>query len=258
MRAKSLSRGRLFLVAVSFALAGCTHPLNVKNLEIYQTQLHLTPRISKPKVAILPFSGTQDALWFFNAIVGRLNMDPAIGAVYTDYIAHRGRKPFDPDIILSIQPNVTYRSSGWNFLINWPGFLIFTPSWNGYIYRADIMTTFVIHDPEGNQLDMVEIPVSYNIRHAAMNRTIFTGLTWLEVSALAFFGGLYNANVFDRNVIAPLRVQIKDNYTNYVLSNAQGRIRAVADSLLPPVKPVAGPQSEAGDEDVARPAEEER
>jgi hypothetical protein len=215
---------------------GCTHALQVKNLEAYATPLKLGGgRVEKPDVAFLAFSGRPDDLWFFNALVERLSQDPALGDVRTDYVPRLGeRAGIRPDLILEIRPLVDYRSSGWNFLINWPGFLIFTPAWNGYVYHADIMTEVVFKDQDGSNLDQMQIPVSYSLRHADMDRTIWTGLTWLEVSLLAFGGGIYNAFVFDRDAIAPTQAQVKDNYTNFVLAQVQGRVRSIMESLETP------------------------
>lgn len=223
-------RANLLIGVVVTSLLGCSHALEVKNAQLYATPLRLGETIERPMVAFTPFQGAPDALFYHDAIVRRFTIDPAIGGVRTDYtpkLAESGA--FQPDVILTVRPTVTYRSSGWNFLINWPGFLIFTPSWNGYVYRADVLTHITIFDGAGNAVDQVEIPISYDIRHADMDRTIWTGLTWLEVSALAFFGGFYNAGTFDRDVIAPLQINIKDNYAEYVIAQAQQRVVAQAD-----------------------------
>jgi hypothetical protein len=237
---RPLGQRTIFLALL--VLAGCTHTLEIKNAQMYETTLQLGTVISRPRVAITPFSGSPDELWMFNAIVERLAIDPALAEVRTDYIPRLGQRAgIDPDLILEIRPEAHYRSSGWNFLINWPGFLIFTPAWNGYIYHADIATTAVIRDQDGSALDQVTVPISYDLRHADMDRTIWTGLTWFEVSLLALIGGIYNANVFDRDVIPPLQQQAKDNYANYVISEVQKRIRAVAESLQPAAFPRGAP-----------------
>ena len=84
------------------------------------------PSMQAIAVAILPFSGTPDETYYFNALLDRIHQSPAVREVRTDYVAERAGS-FRPDVILSIEPQITYRSSGWNFLINWPGFLLFTP-----------------------------------------------------------------------------------------------------------------------------------
>lgn len=238
------TRKAIVLPLIAIMCWGCTHQLRVTNLDEYAVAFTLGGNASRPpRVAITPFSGTPDALFFFNAVVARLNADPGMGELRTDYHAGlaKRRNAFKPDVILSITPTVTYRSSGWNFLINWPGFLIFTPAWHGYVYRADVMTSMRIYDRDGTPIDEFQVPMTYNIRHADMNRTIWTGLTWLDgVGGLAFLGGIYNAFVFDRDTIAPMRVQMKGNYAEWVIATAQKRIRSVAADIAPdPDSPTA-------------------
>ncbi len=244
------------LAALVLGSSACSHPLKVKNLDLYSVPIRLSSFENPPNVGILPYTGQPDGLFYFNTLVERINASPTVNEVHTYYIPKRSAGGFQPDLILSINPKVNYRSSGWNFLINWPGFLIFTPSWNGYVYHADIVTQFVIHDGKSNVLSESQIPISYSIRQAAMNRTIFTGLTWLEVSALALFGGIYNANVFDRNIIGPLQTHIKDNYGNYISNQFQPKVQAAADAIrtLPHVG--AGSPERPGMEEEAPPSEE--
>jgi len=63
-----------------------------------------------------------------------------------------------------------------NFLINWPGFLIFMPAINGYIYEANYDVEVTLTEAAGDsKIDTWSIPIRLNLRHAAMNRT------WTEV-----------------------------------------------------------------------------
>jgi hypothetical protein len=196
---------------------------------MYSTPTRLEGGDRRINVAILPFSGSPDETYYFNALLDRIHQSPAVAEVRTDYIAGKGGS-FDPDVILSIKPQVSYRSSGWNFLINWPGFLIFTPAWNGYVYHADILTRVAIHDGSGDLISEEQIPISYDIRQAEMDRTIWTGLTWLEVSALALIGGIYNAFVFDDDILPQLQVHVKDNYSTYVGNAVRPKILAAAEA----------------------------
>jgi len=213
-------------------LLGCSHELQIRNLDLYAVPVRLSSLEQPANVAVLPFTGQQDSVFYFNALVDRLSASPLVGELRTDYLASKTNS-FQPDLILSINPSASYRSSGWNFLVNWPGFLIFTPAWNGYVYHADVLTQIVIHDGTGRALSEASIPMSYSIRQAEMDRTIFTGLTWFEVSALAFFGGIYNAFVFDRDIVGQFQVQIKDNYATYVSNQVQPKVQAAADAIRP-------------------------
>ena len=214
---------------LAFFVVGCTHELAVKNLDMYSTPTRLEGGDRRINLAVLPFSGSPDETYYFNALLDRIHQSPAVAEVRTDYIAGKGGS-FKPDVIMSIKPQVSYRSSGWNFLINWPGFLIFTPAWNGYVYHADILTRVAIHDGAGNLVSEEQIPISYSIRQAEMDRTIWTGLTWLEVSVLALVGGIYNAFVFDDDILPQLQVHVKDNYSTYVGNAVRPKILAAAEA----------------------------
>jgi hypothetical protein len=224
---------------------GCSHELSVRNLDIYAQPVRLASGDKNFTVAVLPYSGSPDGMFYFNALVERIHNSPAVSELRTDYLPGKGGR-FEPMLILSIIPQVDYRSSGWNFLINWPGFLIFTPAWNGYVYHADILTQIVIHDGTGKALSETEIPISYDIRQAEMDRTIFTGLTWFEVSLLAFGGGIYNAFTFDDDIVGALQVHVKDNYVNYVANQVGPKLIAAADAARPtPVPPNPAPPAPA-------------
>jgi len=245
---KTLFRRSVLLVLLLPLAGACTHELAVRNLDLYSAPTRLEGGDRRINLAILPFSGGPDETYYFNALLDRIHQSPAISEVRTDYIAGKGGS-FQPDVILSIKPQVSYRSSGWNFLINWPGFLIFTPAWNGYVYHADILTRVAIHDGAGNLMSEEQIPISYSIRQAEMDRTIWTGLTWLEFSALALIGGIYNAFVFDDDILPQLQVHVKDNYSTYVGNAVRPKILAAAEASAratpPAAEPLAAPEASA-------------
>ena len=252
---------RLLALSLSVAFAvGCSHPLRVKNLEEYSRPIELGSNYpGKPTIGIMPFDGTRDETPYWNAIVERLARDPGIGEVRTNYIAQQATQPgaFKPNLIVDVEPSVTYRSSGWNFLISFPGFLIFTPAWNGYIYRADVVTGFTIYDQEGRAVDQFEVPMTYDIRHAEFDRTVWDeGMGWIVFVGAPLLSGIYNANVFDRDLIPEFVARIQSNYAEYSLVNAQDRIQAVAAAVAPPEAPETSPEEEAA-EAVAPPQDPE-
>jgi hypothetical protein len=219
-------------VVAILALSSCTYPLKINNIDMYNTPYQIGAKKEKLNVAITPFKGKPDDMFYFNEIVRSLAFNLNVASLKTDYIPMREADNDDPaDLILSISPSVTYRSSGWNFIINWPGFLIFTPAWNGYVYYADIMTPVKIQNNRGDLLQELEVPMTYDIREAEFDRTVWTGVTWLEVSALALFGGIYNAQVFDRDIIGTFQMQVKDNYTGYIIGQLVPKIDAASRML---------------------------
>jgi hypothetical protein len=233
----------LSLCASSLILFGCSHALEIKNLSSYAAPLRMAQTDPEPIVGVRPWHGDEDDLFYYNAIVSGLAQNPGVAQVQTDFVQARPNAK-NPDIVLDIKPKVEYRSSGWNFLINWPGFIIFTPGWHGYEYHADIVTDVEIQDVQGHPLSTTHVPMSYDIREAEIDRTIFTGLTWLEWSVLAFGGGIYNANVFDRDIIDTFTTKVKDNYTIYVLNELNPKFEAAIQQTMRPVAAAAPPPAE--------------
>jgi len=105
------------------------------------------------------------------------------------------------DIVANIELHSQYDGAGINFLIDWPGFLIWTPAWNGYVYR--IRHNFGVrleNSKSDTTFDTFNIPVDLDVRHAAMNRTwLAESGWWLLYSVPALIGGIVHTN-YDPNV----------------------------------------------------------
>ncbi len=86
-----------------------------------------------------------------------------------------------------------------NFLISWPGFLIFAPAWNGFIYYLNITTDISIKQFDSGD---VIISRSYNTKYrcnqAEFDRT-FIEISWLGLDyfAIALIGGIFNVSYDD-------------------------------------------------------------
>lgn len=220
---------RALLFAFAFAIAlttGCTHALEVHNLERYQEPTRLEPAPVRTRVAVRPYAGPIDALFWFEALLWQLGRSPVVEEIRTDYV----ESPDDtylPDLILSLDHRLDYRSSGWNFLINWPGFVVFLPAWLGYGYHAEVETRVRIEDSEGAASELA-IAASYDLRHADMDRTVWAGLGWLGLyGATALVGGVYDAIVFDEGIIGGFQVRVRENYSAYVANRIVDKIVAL-------------------------------
>lgn len=206
---------------------GCSHSLNVRNLDQFAAPIRLEGATKQVDLGIEAFSGNAEDIWYHNAIAEKLNAQPSIGKIQTDYVAKGSSEGgFKPAYVLSISPHVEYKASGWNFLISWPGFIIFTPAWNGYVYYADINTKVIIYDSDGKEVKQFNIETLYSIRHADFDRTVWSeGLGWLFYSVPAFLSGIFNATSYDSDITNDFRFQIKDNYTNYVIKDILHSVR---------------------------------
>jgi hypothetical protein len=165
--------------------------------------------------------------------VQRLDGNLAVDEVQTDYVVGKD-DAFLPDVVLAIDHRLEYRSSGWNFLVNWPGFLAFLPAWIGYGYHADIETRVAIHDAQGALLGEETIPVNYRMRHADMDRTVWAGFGWFPATygVAALGGGVYGALTFDDDAIGAFQAATRENYASYAGSRVLERIAARAPAVV--------------------------
>ena len=214
--------GPLALLLCALLGSGCNHALRVTNLDDYAVTARSGSDVAPLDVRVTPFSGRPEARFWFDAIVERLRREPGVGELRTSNEA----ADFEADRILAITPTVRHRSSGWNFWINWPGFVIFLPASHGYVYRIDVLTGIAIYDAEGRPRQQIDLPVSYRLRHADMDRATFANLGWLFLSLTAFVGGIWNARVFDDRLIEPTREIVGDNYADFVVAEIVPLLRA--------------------------------
>ncbi len=242
LRVRRFTRDSLVAYGILVGLTGCSHPLTVTNLNQYSVPVKLSSFESAPLGGILPYSGTPDGRYYFNSLIERINQSPLVASVQTEYIM-KPNDPQPPDLILSIDPVVQYRSSGWNFLINWPGFIIIAPVWHGYVYHADIDTGLVIHDSSGQVLSDSSVPMAYNIRQADPDRAMWASfpLGWLAFGSISLLSGIYDAFNFDRDIIGDLQGHIDDNYGRFVANQVSPKVQAAADSLREAPAVGAGP-----------------
>ena len=178
--------GNLFLVALIIiaSLSGCTHKLEIKNLnQYYSTSL---TALDKPvRIGVVSNSHNVDASRIVKLITEGLRKynATATGAIRPD--------KSNVDIIAAFSVNSEYKGSGWNFWINFPGFLIWTPAWNGYVYKIKHDVNILLTNAKtGKQVDSIHLPIMLDIRHADISRT-WTEISWLEVGIIAFVGGIF-------------------------------------------------------------------
>lgn len=183
---------QLSLAGAALFLTGCQHGLTIKNLDTYRN-----PGVVSQKPAtvglVVDAKDSSSARLAPGIAAGLRN---ASTEVLYPYVA-TGERKADVQAQVSISP--TYKGSGANFFINFPGFLIFTPAWNGYVYKVDYdIAVNLTRVANSAPLGSFNLPVHLNLRHADYNRT-WTEISWLEVGAIAFVGGLVFMD-YDDNV----------------------------------------------------------
>ena len=154
----SVFKVSLFVVSLSL-LAGCTHPMAVKNLNMYQNTSLATLR-QPVNLGIVSNSTEMEGKKFVKLVADSMSKYNvrATTAVMNDHA--------DLDVIATISVNSEYKGSGWNFLINWPGFLVFAPAWNGYIYEINHdFTVLLTNAQSGEKINSFNTPVSDHLVH---------------------------------------------------------------------------------------------
>ena len=197
-RSKPISCQVTGLIVVALLTSGCAHSLEVKNIDLYKAAF-VNSQQASIKVGLIGVTSTPEEERLLTATANALKRD-GFKVEYPFFLSDESRKSVD--YVVKVKTSTEYKGSGWNFLINCPGFLIWAPAWHGYDYRAIYGFDADITDTKTNTaLPRISSPVDLDIRHADMNRT-WTELSWLEVGIIACVGGL----VFTRydNSVTPL------------------------------------------------------
>ena len=203
----------LGLVALGVLSSGCAHPMEVKNLDLYKTTF-INSQQTGASIGMSAVTSTPEEERLVVAVGNAMKKD-GFKVDFPFFPNDENRKLVDK--LVKIATSSKYEGSGWNFLINWPGFLIWTPAWHGYDYRVKYSFDVDITDTKGGEnLPRLSIPIDLDVRHAAMNRT-WTEISWFEWSAIAFVGGLIFTR-YDKSVTPLLLDAIEIKVADYVAS----------------------------------------
>ena len=218
------SRLGLILTA-AFLTTSCSHTLEVKNLGLYKPTFMSSIR-RDIRIGVLAVTSAPEEERLVLGAVNALKRD-GFKVTYPFFSNEENRQAVD--YVVKLTTSSEYRGSGWNFWINWPGFLIWTPAWHGYDYGAlyhfdaDITET-----KTGTELPQLSAPVDLDIRHAAINRT-WTEISWFEWSVIAFIGGLVFMR-YDKSVTPLLLDATETKIADYVASKIEAAISSSSAS----------------------------
>jgi len=210
---------KLVALASIVLASGCTHALKVRNLDLY-TNWELHPA-RKPLVVGIITSETDPALRLL--IKGIAFALPRYSVkVFLPYDP-KGHQKVDAIARIAIHP--AYRGSWWNFVINFPGYLLWVPALHGYVYKADYSVEIRLgRGEDDSQIASWEMPVKLDLRHADYNRT-WTEISWLELGVIAFIGGLVFTG-YDSNVTPILAARIQIPLGDYIAQEIVDRLNA--------------------------------
>ena len=174
MRSIPLHLTHATLLALAAFAVGCTHTMEIKNAGEYQ----LAPtRGARQNVAVRRCADPE-AQALFAHTVEALRAHPSVGQLRTDWSGEAPDGDFEPDVVVSIHPRAEMRGSGWNYLVTFPGFLLFTHAWNGYVYSCEITTDVKIESSRGEVLEQGSIVTDYSLRHCDFGRGFWASSGW--------------------------------------------------------------------------------
>jgi len=201
----------LGLAALTVLSSGCTHKLTVRNLDDYR--FSGMPKLQKPMTIGVVENGSEKyGSVVVNFIATEMRRSGAQVQVEYPYVSAVTNHV---DVIANISVKPKFKGSGANFLINFPGFLVWAPAWNGYVYKAnfDIHVDLTKGSSPGTVYNSFDLPINLDIRHAAIDRT-WTEVSWLEFGVIAFIGGIVFIG-YDSDVTPVLMREIEQPIGEY-------------------------------------------
>ena len=119
---------RLITVGAILFCTSCAHQLEVKNIDLYRNN-SLAVSDKNTRIGIVPTTADRHCERVIKGIGEELTKYSA-GVV----LPYSSENQNDVDVIAKINIIPEYKGSGANFWINWPGFLVWAPAWNGFVY----------------------------------------------------------------------------------------------------------------------------
>jgi len=199
----------LILLVAAIVISGCTHPMAVTNLNNYhnRTIVSLDERL---RIGI-------------RANAADLNGHRFIHAVGRDLLKYNAQSTTAVDetnefidVIANISVVSRQRGNGWNFWADFPGFLIWFPSWHGYNYDVMYDIDVTLNDSKtGKLINSMYIPVRLDVKHADISRTWVDGVAWPTIGVSALIGGLHNMT-YDETVTPLVEQEVSPVLADYV------------------------------------------
>jgi hypothetical protein len=214
------------LLTVALAASGCSHAMRITNLHEYQP-VPTAPLEPPRKIGVTSRNIADPATRaFVEAVAEALRRDASFDRVLYPYDGAR-----DADLVLDISVAPKYSGRGSNFLVNWPGFLIFAPAIWGYGYEAAIETQVSIRTPDGAAQELA-IPTNYRFRQAEIDRT-WTEIGWLELGIIPLIGGAAFTQ-YDPDLTPEFVTKVGPNYGAYVAQRIREALASPRFSEAPP------------------------
>jgi len=206
------------ILTILFSIFGCTHDLRIKNIATYQN-LGYNQLNEKSTIGIIADVDNLNHKKIIRGVAEKLiklNTTPILPYTYTN--------THPVDYIVKININSNYKGSWVNYFIDFPGFLIWTPTWNGYIYKINHNVKITLIDGKTKQeISQFNIPLNFDVRQADIDRTWIEN-SWFECGAIAFVGGFFHTR-YDEDVTAMVTNEVYYPIGRYIAEEIKNNIK---------------------------------
>ena len=206
------------IVLLALTISGCSHKLRITNLRDNYAS-NPSPLKNGITIGVSSSTDSYESEEYIESIVKSLRKSDNFNRVIYPYDRSYGKV----DYVVDISAKPYYSGKGTNFLVNWPGFLIFAPAIWGYGYNAEILTDVNVKKVGSRRsYEPLDIKANYNFRHAAMNRT-WTEIGWFEVGLIPLISGIFFTQ-YDDKVTREFIREVSDDYGTFVSRKIVGKI----------------------------------
>lgn len=208
-----MKKSLLFLMLfVGLFFTGCSHPLRITNADTYFAPS--SPPVKEPLKLGVTSANAADPQTsrYVNNIIEALQRTGSFERVIYPYSQAMHQSEVNVVADITVVPH--YSGEGLNFLVNWPGFLIFAPAIWGYGYNAEIETKVNITRLQGESSQQITIPTKFTFRQAEIDRT-WTEIGWFEIGVIPLIGGIVFIQ-YDPDVTDEFITKVSPYYGPYV------------------------------------------
>lgn len=214
----------LLIISAAFIISfsiGCSHKLTLTNENDYYFS---TPYFDDPvSVGVVSPSSSLSEV-FLNEVVDNMRIMGDIKVVYP--YTYSKNNPVDYLVDFSVIP--TYDGDGNNFIVSFPGFLIFAPWWHGYNYGMDLTTKVTITDYKANETILSDsYQTTYKCVHSQFDRTWTQGADWfLTWGVSSLIGGIY-FTTYDEDITNEFTRSVSQPYGKYISRKIGTSIKSI-------------------------------
>ena len=230
----SRSIGVVLVAVLILGALGCTHAPQVVNLPDFD--VGITDGHGEFSVLLVSDDQDPESKKWNKAVYNGLKEHNAVSDVFTTLPTSGRVRGTLYEVHLASRPK--YSSSLWNLPITWPGYVIFTPAWNGMVYYADPQANVSVGEvgQEPDDLTAETVHANLSIRYTDSDRGALAESQWAFGLIFGWVvgapAGIYNSCVFDDDVLNALH-QISDKTVGlYIAEQIVQKVRAKHESVV--------------------------